>query len=186
MPSIYLATLGGTIDSAPYPEPGQGDYPVDAIMTDNPRAPLALREIFAETNSPHDLKVIKVCEKDSKDVTVCNRSFLLGVIREAARNNAERVIVTMGTDRMCENAQAIFAEWPDVPIPVVFAGAIWPLANGHRSDGWDNLRKASFQSADPGVYIVMGEVFAPATLVTKDFDRRVFVVNEAASMPSAP
>lgn len=179
MKKVLLITMGGTIDAAPYSEK-EGEYPVDATMTGENRALSALRDIFATKASETGihLTTIPVCEKDSKDIDVEDREKLRKTVLDASASFYDRVIVTMGTDRMCETAQGLSASVSRLNCPVVFTGAIWPLANGVKSDGWHNLSQAAFVNDYVGnrVYIAMGGLFARAERVEKDFKQRAFVL----------
>jgi len=79
---------------------------------------------------------------------------------------------------MCETARDLLTKTEALTCPVIFTGAIWPLANGPKSDGWDNLSRAALHRSDdlpPDVYIAMGDLFAKALGVHKDFQQLKFV-----------
>jgi L-asparaginase/Glu-tRNA(Gln) amidotransferase subunit D len=79
---------------------------------------------------------------------------------------------------MCETARDLLTKTEALTCPVIFTGAIWPLANGPKSDGWDNLSRAALHRSDdlpPYVYIAMGDLFAKALGVHKDFQQLKFV-----------
>jgi L-asparaginase/Glu-tRNA(Gln) amidotransferase subunit D len=177
MTKVLLITMGGTIDAAPYPEE-DGAYPPDATMTGENRAALVLKNILnmARVSGEITVDTIQLCAKDSKEIDDQDREALRNLVSRASQDY-DRIIVTMGTDRMCETAQDLLSKIPGLECPVVFTGAIWPLANGAKSDGWGNLQQAAFVNDNVAnrVYIAMGELFAPAEQVEKDFQRRKFV-----------
>lgn len=168
---LLLLTTGGTIDAQPYPE----DDPPAVSTPSEDR--LSLRTLTALIqNQDAALDCIEICNKDSKlidgkDLDALERAIL-------THPGYDRVIVTIGTDRMTGTAQDLKARLRDSPpCPVVFTGAILPLANGETSDGPANLRLAAFgePKAAPGIYITMHDLFAPCEMIRKDFERQRFV-----------
>ena len=99
-----------------------------------------------------DLEVETVMMADSLDLDEAGRAHIV----ERARACPERaIVVTHGTDTMCETGQALAAaDLPDKTI--VLTGAMVPYAFGS-SDGLFNLGSAlSFvQVLPPGVYVAM-------------------------------
>ncbi len=164
--------MGGTIDAALYPEEDHL-YPAKATMTDHDHVGNMVEEIC---KGAYAVETIRICKKDSNDIDDTDRTNLVGAIRNA--DGFGRMIVTMGTDRMRETALDLISRNPALLCPVVFTGAIWPLANGEKSDGRRNLEQAIFTNPDlkSGIYIAMGDVFAPASLVHKDFENKKFVI----------
>lgn len=166
MKKFLVLTMGGTIDAEPF---SASNYPVYSTVTNDNLALKALKEIAAN-NIDH----IAICNKDSKDLNNQDVEKLIHTIQNA--KNYERIIVTLGTDRMTGIAREIKQQIDSLPVPVVFTGAIWPLANGPQSDGWNNLEKAVLAKIDEtDVYIAMGDVFIPAEYAEKDFKARKFV-----------
>lgn len=178
MAGFLLITMGGTIDSSPYPEQ-DGQYPLDSTVTGDGHAFQALRNILMQHSGAagKNLATISVCAKDSKHIDQNDIDRLLSTVNAASNAGYERIIVTCGTDRMCEIACGLLSSKPIIKCPVVFTGAIWPLSNGAKSDGLQNLYRAAFSGVDvaASVYIAMGDVFAPAGNVYKDFERKIFV-----------
>lgn len=175
---LLLITMGGTIDAAPFSE---DNYPTYSTTTQNGLAEKTVRDLCqTDTKLKYVPDIIPVCNKDSKDI---NDADLMGLYN--AVKNAEgfsRIVITMGTDRMRETALDILSKNPPLECPVIFTGAIWPLANGEKSDGRKNLEQAIFSNSDlpNGIYIAMGDVFAAAPLVYKDFENKKFVVSRDA------
>lgn len=167
--AILLLTTGGTIDAAAYPD--DGPAPVKSTVT-NARL---VEKTMAELT--HGTAVTRaICDKDSKDLTPPDLKDLFDAIDEAACYS--RIVVTTGTDRMGDIARMFKASGITPACPVVFTGAMVPLANGARSDGFANLKRAAFDRPDLilGTYIAMGDVFDDADVVFKDFEKQVFVV----------
>jgi L-asparaginase len=119
------------------------------------------RLFFRDTHLPEmlrlgrcrlDLTIETVAMVDSLDLDDAGRAQIV----ERARASAERaVVITHGTDTMCETAQALAAaNLQDKTL--VLTGAMVPYAFGS-SDGLFNLGSAlSFvQVLPPGVYVAM-------------------------------
>ncbi len=174
MKNFLVLSLGGTIDAKAYPE-GEGDYPSDATPSNSNGGFIVLEELVNKRGNI-TLSQLRICNKDSKDITEDERGTLLDKIQSTA---AERIIVTMGTDTMTETAQWLKAHLTAPPCPVIFTGAIWPLANGAgKSDGYQNLESAAFENPDikNGIYIAMSGLFEEPKNIYKDFEQKKFVL----------
>lgn len=180
MKTYLLITLGGTIDSAPYPEE-DGQYPKNATPTGENRAYQALKDIFERKAKGCVLEHISLADLDSKDIYEPHQDHIFALVNNA---DYERIIITMGTDRMSETACDLLSRAPNLKCPVIFTGAIWPLANGEKSDGWKNLEQAALDKSNlkPAVYIAMGNVFGYANNISKDFENKKFI-DHGAPLP---
>jgi L-asparaginase/Glu-tRNA(Gln) amidotransferase subunit D len=185
MSKIFLATLGGTIDSAPYSE-AQGEYPKNATPMNCLMVPDAVTTIFNKLGLTHPLEHRFICNRDSKLVFNQERRKLMNVIDQAADEGADRLIVTIGTDRMCKTARFVDSHLERRDISVIFTGSLLPLTNGPHSDGWSNLERALTHPVEPGiVYIGMSDIFEDCRWVRKDLpNRRFYVINQPE--PHAP
>ena len=164
--------MGGTIDAAAYPEYAPAP---DYIATTNQN--LALKTLQDLLAAHGTLDHIRLCNKDSKLIDDADLTALEHAVI-ANQENYDRIIITIGTDRMTAIAATLeknLGEPPDCP--VVFTGAIWPLANGEKSDGRENLHLAAFHDplALPGVYVAMHGLFLPCTRILKDTEKKRFV-----------
>ena len=172
---ILALSTGGTIDAAPYPE--QGEPPVYSTATDEHRAARALKDIALSSATLIDLHYNEICNKDSKFISELDRSALeRAVITKAP--DYDRIVVTIGTDCMTDVAQDLAQRLHNRPeCPVVFTGAIWPLANKDRTDGHENLKLALLAQPDalPGIYIAMHGLFLPCDQIRKDFEKQRFI-----------
>lgn len=170
---ILVLTLGGTIDAQPYPE-DTALYPANAIPSGQNAAFEALKSMCdACTN----LTQIKLCDKDSKDLNADDMNALCGYINSAS--GYERIIVTMGTDKMRDVALTIKSHIPRPPCPIIFTGAIWPISNGaEKTDAFENLELALCQKTvlENGTYIAMSGYRAPPEDLIKDFSKKRFVL----------
>lgn len=173
---ILVLSTGGTIDAAPYPE--DGEPPVYSTATDEHRAAKALETIASTSSAPVELHYNEICNKDSKFISEFDRSALeRAVITKAPEY--DRIIVTIGTDCMTDVAQDLAQRLHNQPeCPVVFTGAIWPLANTDKTDGYENLKLALLGEEDiaPGIYIAMHGLFLPCEQIRKDFEKKRFVL----------
>ncbi len=163
--------MGGTINAQAYPEE-EGEYPIYSTMANKNIVIKAAKDICLKYNNV-ELSSLNLCNKDSKNLTQEDQDKLLKAITSSSNN---RIVITTGTDRMCEIAQNLQNNYPDPTCPIIFTGAIWPLANGLHSDGYDNLENAMFSNlqAPANTYIAMNDIYAPADKVYKDFENKIF------------
>lgn len=169
---ILVLTLGGTIDAQPYPE-DTALYPANAIPSGQNAAFEALKSMCDAQH--RNLTHIKLCDKDSKDLNADDINALCGYINNAS--GYERIIVTMGTDKMRETALTIKSHIPHPPCPIIFTGAIWPISNGaEKTDAFENLELALSQknTLENGTYIAMSGYCAPPEDLIKDFSKKRF------------
>jgi L-asparaginase len=147
-PPIRIVVTGGTFDK---------DY-------DELRGTLDFRathvpQMLALGRCRVPVEVRPVRMMDSLDMTDEDRA---AIAHECATGEADRVVVTHGTDTMVETAAVVARRLAGSGRTVVFTGAMIPFAFGS-SDGLFNLGSAiSFaQALAPGVYIAMnGRCFA--------------------------
>lgn len=172
---MLVLTMGGTIDAEPFAldEPP----PENSTPGDRHLAIQVLRKLAAENAVDIGFDCFQIANKDSKFIDARDRAFLERTILFNA-SNFDRVIITAGTDCMTDLAQDLQMRLhKNLPCPIVFTGAITPLANGDISDGHANLLLAltGHPEAEPDVYIAMHGLFLPCTQIRKDFEKRVFV-----------
>ena len=140
----FIAT-GGTIDKVYFDALSQfeiGDSQIKHILSDG----------LAE----FDYEVVPLLQKDSLDMTDEDRSKLHDLI---AADDAERYVITHGTDTMPETAE-VLADLEGKTI--VLTGSLSP-ARFKSTDAIFNIGMAvaAVQVAAPGVYIAMnGQVFS--------------------------
>lgn len=89
---------------------------------------------------------------DSLDMTEEDRQI---ISYNCERSDAQRILITHGTDTMVDTARALAAK--DIQKTIVITGALVPYAFGNSSDGFFNLGSALafVQTLPVGVYIVM-------------------------------
>jgi len=149
---IRFITTGGTIDKTYFDELSQFEIGDSQI-----------KHILAESLAEFDYEIVPLLQKDSLDMTDADRQQLRDYI---AADDADRYVVTHGTDTMPQTADAL-ADLEGKTI--VLTGALTP-ARFKSTDAVFNvgMAVATAQVAPPGVYITMsGQVF-PAGEVRKN------------------
>ena len=155
---IRFITTGGTIDKIYFDALSRFEVGDSAIDT-----------ILSEGLVTLDYDVTSMFRKDSLELTDEDRSELHDFI---AGDDAERYVITHGTDTMVETA-AVLGKIPGRRI--VLTGALSP-ARFRTTDAVFNvgMAVAAVQLVEPGVYIAMsGQVF-PADRVRKNRDENRF------------
>ena len=141
---IRFVTTGGTIDKIYFDDLSQ--YEVGESQ---------IQHILHEGLVDFDYEVVPLLHKDSIEITAEDRAMLRDYI---AGDEAERFVVTHGTDTMPDTAE-VLAGIPGKTI--VLTGALTP-ARFKSTDAMFNvgMAVATAQTAPPGVYIAMsGQVF---------------------------
>ena len=142
---IRFITTGGTIDKVYFDALSQFEIGDSQI-----------KHILDEGLSDFDYEIVPLLQKDSLDMTDEDRASLHELI---AADDAERFVITHGTDTMPATAEAL----QDLQgKTIVLTGALTP-ARFKTSDATFNvgMAVAAAQVAPPGVYIAMsGQVFS--------------------------
>ena len=119
-----------------------------------------LEHILSEALVTFEYDVVPLMRKDSLEMTEADREL----VREFIRNDdAERYVITHGTDTLTETATALEGLANKT---IVLTGALSP-ARFRSTDATFNvgLAVASAQVCGPGVYVAMsGQVFAAGTV----------------------
>ena len=141
---IRFITTGGTIDKVYFDALSQFEIGDSTI-----------KHILDESLADFDYEIVPLLQKDSLDMTDEDRTSLHDFI---ASDDAERYVITHGTDTMPKTAEAL----EDLQgKTIVLTGALTP-ARFKTSDATFNvgMAVAAAQVAPPGVYIAMsGQVF---------------------------
>jgi L-asparaginase len=155
---IRFITTGGTIDKIYFDALSKfevGDSPIDAMLADGLVS--------------FDYDVVSLFRKDSLDLTAEDRQQLADYL---AADEAQRYVITHGTDTMPETADALRRV---ADKRIVMTGALTP-ARFKSTDAVFNvgMAVAAVQLVQPGVYIAMnGRVF-PAGEVRKNREKNRF------------
>lgn len=155
---IRFITTGGTIDKIYFDAMSQFEV-----------GESQLQHVLGEGLVSFDYDVVPMFRKDSLELTDADRE---GLREHIASDDAERIVITHGTDTMVETARALNG------LPgksIVLTGALNP-ARFRSTDAVFNvgLAVAAVQLVEPGVYIAMsGQVFA-ANEVVKNREKNRF------------
>ena len=142
---IRFITTGGTIDKIYFDALSQFEVGESQV-----------KHILSEGLIQFDYDVVSLLQKDSLEMTDADRTMLRDYI---AADDAERYVITHGTDTMPETAEALAGLDGKT---IVLTGALSP-ARFRTTDAIFNvgMAVAAVQVAEPGVYIAMsGQVFA--------------------------
>jgi L-asparaginase len=158
MPTVYVITIGGTIEKA-YSEQTGGVANLDSKID---RYLRLLRLPGCEVS------VVPVMNIDSLDMSEKDRTIILGIVRAILSEKAP-IIITHGTDTMVETGLYLERSLPQLGVPIVLTGAMTPLGF-EGSDGLQNLTESllAVQFLPPGVHVVMHNEVFPIQRVTKD------------------
>lgn len=157
---IHIITTGGTIDKVYFDARS-------AFAVGDPQ----ISEIFNTASVTFEWTLETVLRKDSLDMTDEDRLLIYNAIRAS---DAERIIVTHGTDTMALTAQLVENQGTGDKT-VVFVGSLSP-ARLKGSDAEFNIgfAAAAVQILTPGTYVAMnGRVFSAAA-VTKNLESNRF------------
>lgn len=148
--SLHIITTGGTIDKVYFDAAGAYEVGEPQIVG-----------ILKVAGASLPVTVDTLMRKDSLELTDADRAEIVKAVTAA---QADRIIVTHGTDTMVETARALTETLgPDASKTVVFVGSLTP-ARFKASDAEFNVgfATAAAQILPPGVYITMnGSVFRP-------------------------
>jgi len=142
---IRFITTGGTIDKIYFDALSQFEVGESQV-----------KHILSEGLIQFDYDVVSLLQKDSLEMTNEDRAMLRDYI---AADDAQRYVITHGTDTMPETAEALAGLAGKT---IVLTGALSP-ARFRTTDAVFNvgMAVAAVQVAEPGVYIAMsGQVFA--------------------------
>jgi L-asparaginase len=160
MTRLHVLATGGTIDKV-YDLAG-------SLVIGPPAAPALLAPVLTDL----DVTVDPVLAIDSLEMTDDDRRTVCAHIETL---DADRIVITHGTDTMTHTAEFLARELTPGRV-VVLTGAMQP-ASMAVSDAAFNLGAAVAwaQALSPGVYVAMSGRCFPAGEVVKDRSRGVFV-----------
>jgi L-asparaginase len=122
-----------------------------------------------------EVHTIQMLNKDSLEMTDADR---LGILKKVQSLLCERapIVITHGTDTMIKTGLFLQQNLADVPVPIIFTGAMTPLGF-EGSDGLQNLTESLFAARilTPGIYLVMHNQVFPIDRVRKDRELARFV-----------
>jgi L-asparaginase len=148
---LFILTTGGTIEKV-YDE-------FEGALTN--RDTIVKNKILQKLRLPYtEIQVKQIMAKDSLFMDDQDRASILESIRTYSRFG-NPIVVLHGTDTMDLTSKYCFEHFPDVPVPVVFTGAMKPLGFDD-SDAAQNVIEAIFAARilAPGYYATFhGKLF---------------------------
>jgi len=148
---LAILTTGGTIDKVYFD--AKSDYKVGEPQ---------IKGILERVGVTFPFEVSELFYKDSLEITDGDR---VNIVESVASQEADRIIVTHGTDTMVETARALKERVGDIKT-VVLVGSLTP-ARFRETDAEFNIGVAigAAQSLGPGVYLAMnGRIFDPESV----------------------
>ena len=156
---ILFVQTGGTIDKD-YPHTTKGW----AFVIDEP----AFSRILEKLNPSFEYEVVSVCKKDSLELTDDDREHLKILIETT---DADKIIITHGTDTMSKTAQYL-SQITDDNKRIVITGAMRP-ERFTNSDADLNLGMAIGavqMTQSPGIYICMHGLVIPHDKIDRNME----------------
>lgn len=148
---LQILTTGGTIDKV-YDET-EGSLQNHQTIVKN--------KILQKLRLPYtEIHVTEVMAKDSLLMDTADRECILSFIKKLSQT-PQPIVILHGTDTMDLTAKHCFESYPDVPVAVVFTGAMKPLGFDD-SDATQNVVEAIFAAKimPPGYYVTFhGELY---------------------------
>lgn len=135
-----------------------------------------LNEMLERGRCTLDINLKTLMMIDSLEMTDTDREV---IAHNCLKTDADKIVITHGTDRMVETAHYLAKEELEGKT-IVLVGAMVPYAFGTSSDGFFNLGSAlAFaQSLQPGIYISMNGRYFPWDKVSKNRETGFFEHNE--------
>ncbi|MFY7993684.1 MAG: asparaginase domain-containing protein [Bacteriovoracaceae bacterium] len=148
---LFILTTGGTIEKI-YDEFEGSLQNRDTIVKN---------KILQKLRLPYtEIQVKQIMSKDSLYMDDRDREFILDSIKTYAKFG-NPVVILHGTDTLDLTAKFCFDNYKEIPVPVVFTGAMKPLGFDD-SDAAQNVIEAVFAARilDPGFYATFhGKLF---------------------------
>ncbi|HEY0008520.1 MAG TPA: asparaginase domain-containing protein [Tepidisphaeraceae bacterium] len=123
---LSVITTGGTIASATRLDRAERAVEVDVAVS---LAPLIDRKPPRYAPLPSTPRIYQPIAELSENLVPADYTRIINAIEQAIRDGAETIIVTHGTDTMAFTCCAAAFALGNVPVPVVFTGAMRPLGS---------------------------------------------------------
>lgn len=161
---VTFIQTGGTIDK---------DYPRKTKGYAFEIAEPAVARILERTNPNFEFEILRVLRKDSLEITEDDREKIFQACKDA---DADRIIITHGTDTMIETAKKLSAIEGKT---IVITGALLPERFSN-SDAVFNVGTAvgAINAIQPGVYVAMNGRIYPWDQCRRDLENGWFVEKE--------
>lgn len=162
---VVLVSTGGTIEKT-YDE-------MHGVMTNE----VSVLQVMLSQMELGDVKIerVSLMNKDSLEMTEEDHQLIATTVLHRA-NDSDGIIIVHGTDRLATTGEAIYAQNPAPPVPILLTGAMRPYVM-RTTDALQNLTGAmmAVQLAKPGVYCSMHNKLLQFPGVVKDLRSGTFV-----------
>ncbi len=117
---------------------------------------------------------LDLMQKDSLEIQDGDRDKIAKAVAEASLSH-DAVLVTHGTDSMAESGDVLCSGMDQIPVPVVFTGAMVPYAVTG-SDAVQNVTEAllALRLLPPGAYIAFHNRILALPGASKDYNSMTF------------
>ena len=165
MQRVHLISTGGTIEKTYSEQTGSVENAGNKI--DRYLQQLRLPDLQVEA--------MHLMNKDSLDMTEQDRHQVLTAVEQCLRDGAP-IVISHGTDTLVETGLYLLERLPEVPVPIIFTGAMTPLGF-ERSDGLQNLTESLLAARllAPGIYLVIHNQVFPIDGVQKNRAKAQFL-----------
>ncbi len=162
---IHLLSTGGTIEKI-YSEQSGTVENLDSKI-DRYLKLLRLPDSEIRVHGLMNIDSLEMTDDDREEVFVAVQALL---------GDGAPLVITHGTDTMVDTGLYLRRRLPDIPVPVVFTGAMTPLGF-ERSDGLQNLTESLLAARllSPGYWLVMHNQVFPIDRVRKNRELAQFV-----------
>jgi L-asparaginase len=162
---VALVSTGGTIEKT-YDE-------LAGVLANR----LSVLDVMLASLQLRGVEIVRVplMNKDSLDMTPKDHELIARTAGAMAEAH-DGVVVVHGTDRLAVTGEKTWELNPNLPVPVVFTGAMRPYELRH-TDAVQNLTEAllAVQLLPAGVYVAMHNQVLAFPGVEKDRERGTFV-----------
>lgn len=162
---IIVLTTGGTIDKS-YDESAGSLFNKESYIKNVIKEKLRL---------PYtEIDVHSILAKDSLDMTDEDRNLILKSVKKYAKKG-HPIIITHGTDTMQLSAEHVERSWAEIPVSVIFTGAMRPFGVDG-SDANQNIAESLYASQfiGKGVFISFHGRLYSVPGVRKNHQMRTF------------
>ena len=158
---ILFIQTGGTIDK---------DYPKTTLGYAFEITDPAVNRILPEANPSFEYEVVSVCKKDSTELTEEDREKIRNV---CAKNTANKIVITHGTDTMIETAEKL-SKIKDKTI--VITGSMRPEKFSNTDADFNiGLGVGGVQTLPFGIYIAMHGTILLWDKITRNLETGQFI-----------
>lgn len=165
---IFVITTGGTIEKI---------YDEESGTLSNRGS--VLDEMLRRLRLPYtSVQSYDLLCKDSLEMTDKDRQMIYLAVDNLLEHKVP-IIILHGTDTMAKTAQYLYDRLPELPIPIIFTGAMKPFGF-ENSDALQNFTEALMAAhlVEPGIYISMHGCIHKLPGVEKSKEKGTFIRKE--------